>query len=138
MEQISVFVENRSGRLFLLSKVLADNGIDLKALNIADTSDFGILRFIADDPRQAIKVIKDAGFTATITEVGGVKVPDVPGGLVSVLSVLNDNDIGIEYLYSFSHPKSGSAVIFFNSVQLKEGMQKLEDAGYTAVSADML
>lgn len=113
VKQISVFVENRKGRLAELTKQLRENDIDLKALTIADTTSFGILRCIVNNPEKAIEVIKKAGFTANITEVLAVKVPDSPGGLAKILDHMADADISVEYLYSFVYTHDESALIIF-------------------------
>ena len=113
VKQISVFIENKKGRLAELAGLLSENGIDLKALSIADTTNFGILRCIVNDPELAIKVIRDAGFTANVTEVLAVQVPDVPGGLSTILDHLAEADISVEYLYSFVRTHGESALILF-------------------------
>jgi len=113
VKQISVFIENRKGRLAELTGLLREQGIDLKALSIADTTDYGILRCIVDDPEQAIRVIREAGFTANLTEVLAIEVPDVPGGLAGILDLLVEADISVEYLYSFVRAHGESALILF-------------------------
>ena len=113
IKQISVFIENRHGRLTEFTKLLGKNDIDLIALSIADTTNFGILRAIVSDNDKALKISRDAGFTANLTEVLAVAVPDVPGGLDGVLQLLSDNDIFIEYLYSFVRRVGNDAIIIF-------------------------
>src|SRR5664279_4957129 len=113
IKQISVFVENKQGRLHMLTDVLAREGIDLKAMTIADTMDFGIMRCIVQDPEKTLKVIRENNFTATITEVIAVEVPDVPGGLSNILKILSDANISVEYLYSFVRTHKNNALIIF-------------------------
>lgn len=113
LKQISVFVENKKGRLAAMTKVLADNGIDLIALSIADTTNFGILRCIVNKVDTALDVLEKAGFTANTTDVIGVLVPDEPGGLSGVLKLLSDNDISVEYLYSFVRRSDKGGLILF-------------------------
>lgn len=125
IKQISVFVENKQGRLYKLAKTLADKGIDLKALSIADTSKFGILRCIVNDPEHALQVIKDANFTASITEVLAIEVADSPGGLAKVLELLKDKDIDVEYLYSFVRTRSENALIILKVAEVEEAVQAL-------------
>ncbi|MGI6175260.1 MAG: ACT domain-containing protein [Christensenellales bacterium] len=113
VEQISVFVENKKGRLAQLARSLGDAGIDLITLSIADTTEFGILRCIIQDVPKAMEVIRKAGFTAHVSKVIAVKVPDQPGGLADVLEPLAQADVGVEYLYSFVRkPKENALVIF--------------------------
>ncbi len=113
IKQISAFIENRHGRLTDFTRLLGDNGIDLIALSIADTTNFGILRAIVSDNDKALRIAREQGFTANLTEVLAVAVPDVPGGLDSVLKLLSDNDIFIEYLYSFVRRVGNDAIIIF-------------------------
>lgn len=123
IKQISVFVENKKGRLAAMTKVLADNGIDLVSLSIADTSNFGILRCIVNDVEKAVGVLKDEGFTVNITDVIGIYVPDKPGGLYSVLQVLNANDLGIGYLYSFVKKEEGRALIMLKVDNMEKAVE---------------
>ena len=111
IKQMSVFVENTTGRLADLTKILADNNIDIKASTIADTVDFGILRCIVADPEAATEILKKAGFTASITEVVAVSLEDKPGGLHKVLKILSDAQIGVDYFYSTIKPQAEEAVI---------------------------
>ncbi len=126
---ISVFIENRHGRLTEFTKLLGKNDIDLIALSIADTTNFGILRAIVSDNDKALKISRDAGFTANLTEVLAVAVPDVPGGLDGVLQLLSDNDIFIEYLYSFVRRVGNDAIIIFRVDQPERCAQLLKDNG---------
>src|SRR5690554_1516581 len=100
VKQISVFLENKTGRLAAVTDTLAVNGINIRALSIADTSDFGILRLIVDQPDKAYEVLKTGEFTVSVTDVIGVEMPDQPGGLAKVLKELENAEINIEYLYA--------------------------------------
>ena len=111
MKQMSVFVENTTGRLAQLTRVLGNDGIDIKASCIADTVDFGILRCIVDDPEEATRVLKEHGFTASITEVIAVELEDRPGGFADVLEILAKENIGVNYIYSTIRSKEGAAII---------------------------
>lgn len=111
IKQMSVFVENTTGRLAQLTRVLGNNGIDIKASCIADTVDFGILRCIVDDPEEATRVLKEHGFTASITEVIAVELEDRPGGFADVLEILAKENIGVNYIYSTIRSKEGAAII---------------------------
>lgn len=111
IKQMSVFVENTTGRLAQLTRVLGNDGIDIKASCIADTVDFGILRCIVDDPEEATRVLKEHGFTASITEVIAVELEDRPGGFADVLEILAKENIGVNYIYSTIRSKEGAAII---------------------------
>ncbi len=138
VKQISVFIENKKGRLAELTRHLRDHNIDLKALSIADTTNFGILRCIVNDPEKAIAVIRDAGFTANITEVLAVEVPDVPGGLAGILDHLAEADISVEYLYSFVQTHNDSARILFRVENPARAKDILISKGVSVLSADEL
>ena len=101
IKQISVFVENKPGALYALTAVLAQGQIDMRALSLAETKDFGIVRLIVDDLYKATTLLKDAGYVHSLTPVVGVAIPDVPGGLNRVLQVLTDARVNVEYLYAF-------------------------------------
>ena len=124
LRQISVFLENKKGRLAIATKLLGDRGIDLVALSIADTTDFRIMRCLVDRPDEAIAVLSENGFTASTTEVLAVQVPDVPGGLAHVLQIIDDAGINVEYLYSFVRTPNDNALILFR-VDDTEKCQKL-------------
>lgn len=112
--QISVFLENSKGRLASLTQLLGESGIDLKAVSVADTTGFGILRAIVDDAPAAQKILREGGFHATLTRVLAVQVPNVPGGLGSVLAILSDAGVSVEYLYSFMHASPEDVIILIN------------------------
>lgn len=111
IKQVSVFVENTTGRLAEITRLLANNNIDLKAASIAETVDFGILRFIVEDPAEAVAVLKGKGFTASVTDVVAVELSDTPGGFADVLEVLAKEDVDVNYIYSAIHSKKGTAMI---------------------------
>lgn len=113
LKQISVFIENRQGRLDELTSFLGENHIDLVALSIADTTNFGIFRAIVDCPDRAADVLRQHGYTAKTTDVLAVAVPDEPGGLARVLRMLREAGISIEYLYSLVRRVGHQAVIVF-------------------------
>lgn len=138
IKQISVFVENRQGRLHMLTEVLANEGIDLKAMTIADTTDFGIMRCIVADPEKTLKVIQANNFTATITEVVAVEVPDVPGGLSKVLKILDEANISVEYLYSFVRKHKDNALIIFRVENPANAVEILASKGVAVLPGDVL
>ena len=106
IKQISVFVENKPGSMCAMTAVLAEHNIDMRALSLAETKDFGIVRIIVDDVFDAATVLKDAGYVHSVTPVLGVSIPDTPGGLNKVLQILSDANINIEYMYAFLGGKS--------------------------------
>jgi len=113
IKQISVFIENKKGRLASLTDVLAKNGIDLIALSMADTADYGIMRAIVNDTDKAKEVLRAHNFAVTTTEVLAAEVPDRPGGLSEVLVSLQEQNISVEYLYSFVRSSNAKALILF-------------------------
>jgi hypothetical protein len=129
VEQISVFLENKAGRLAEVTKVLGEAGINIRALSLADTTDFGILRLIVNDYQKAKEVLKQQGFTVGKTEVVAVEVPDRPGGLAWVLQVLSDSQINVEYMYAFVQHSGKNAVIIFRFDNLEKAIKLLQEQG---------
>lgn len=129
VEQISVFLENKAGRLAEVTKVLGEAGINIRALSLADTTDFGILRLIVDQYDKAREVLKKHGFTVGKTEVVAVEVPDRPGGLASVLRILAESNINVEYMYAFVQHSGKNAVIIFRFDDLERAIALLQQAG---------
>lgn len=113
IEQLSVFLENREGRLAELCRALGDAGIDMRALMVADTEEFGVVRVICDTPRKAAALLDDRGFSATVTPVIAIEIPDRPGGLADVLEALQAKGLGVEYAYCFVEPSGAAAVDIF-------------------------
>ena len=111
VKQISVFLENKSGRLADVTRTLGTNNIDISALSIADTTDFGILRLIVNNPLKAEEILKKEGFTVSSTDVLAIAVEDEPGGLSQALTVLEENAIDIEYIYAFVGKRSNEALV---------------------------
>lgn len=122
IKQISVFVENKSGRLAEITSVLANNGIDIRALSIADTTDFGILRLIVDQPDKAQQVLKDAGMTVSLTNVIAIGIEDTPGAFAKAMKVLSDAGIGIEYMYAFISRDEGRACVLLRVTDNEEAV----------------
>ena len=135
VKQISVFLENTTGRLAEVTKVLGTGNVNLRAISIADTADFGILRLIVDTPDKTMKLLKEAGFTAKITEVIGVLVNDKPGGLMKIMDIFYAEGVNIEYLYSSLINEAGDAVIIFRVEDIDHGLKIVEQAGLKAISA---
>ena len=117
LKQISVFLENRPGMMYHVSEILAKHNVDMRALSLAETSDFGIVRIIVDDVYKAATVLKDEGCIHSITPVIGVAIPDEPGGLHQVLSVLQEAGLNIEYMYAFLGGKDAEHAYMIFHVQ---------------------
>ncbi len=113
VEQISVFLENKAGRMAEVTKTLAEADINIRALSLADTSEFGILRLIVDDYEAAKAALKKKGFTVSCTSVVAVEVPHTPGGLNNILQIMGAKGINVEYMYGFPNQNSNNASIIF-------------------------
>jgi hypothetical protein len=127
VEQISVFLENRAGRLAEITRVLGEAGVSIRALSLADTSDFGILRLIVNDNDKAKAALKEHGFTVGITNVVAVEVEDRPGGLNHILEILSKDDINVEYMYAFVQHTGEDAVIIFRFDDIDAAVKILLD-----------
>lgn len=133
VKQISVFLENKAGRLANVTKILGEANINIRALSIADTSDFGILRLIVNEPDQAYKVLKESGFTVSETEVIAVEVPDTPGGLANVLDIMGQSAINIEYLYAFIGKATDDALVIFKVENPEQAVKVFHDQGISVL-----
>ena len=138
VKQLSVFLENTKGRLSQMTKVLQAADIDLLALSIADTTNFGILRAIVSDDDLAVKVLKEAGYTVNLNDVIAVAVPDHPGGLSDVLDILVKYDVSVEYLYSFVRKPKENALIIFKVDDVALSVKSLTENNVTLLSRDDL
>jgi len=123
--QMSVFIENTYGRLYGLCDVLGKNHINIKALTLAETPDFAVVRIVADKSEEAMKILKENGFTATIAHIVAVEVPDTPGGLTDILKILADNKINIEYMYGFVEQKAHKAMMVFKFEDIDKALSIL-------------
>ena len=130
IKQLTVFLSNSKGRLTALASALGEAGINMSALTIADTTDYGIVRIVCDRPEVAVVALTEAGFTASIAEVVGVEVPHEPGGLAKVLSALDGADINIEYSYCFANARNGATVALKADTR---AVEVLAQAGFTIV-----
>ena len=126
VKQVSVFLENKSGRLNEVTQILGDAGLNMSAFTIADTSDFGILRLIVSDPEKAKEVLKKNKFAVQTTDVILVKTPNVPGGLAKMLNILNAEKVFIEYMYAFSNSED-TAVIVLRPTDLQKCLDILQN-----------
>ncbi|MDR1779021.1 MAG: ACT domain-containing protein [Clostridiales Family XIII bacterium] len=138
INQISVFVENKPGKLADITEILAKAEVDLRAMSIADTQDFGILRLIVDNPHAALTALRDNGCTVNVTSVLAVEMPDKPGGLAGVLRVLADKNVNVEYLYAFISRSKGNAYVILRVEDNEEAMAVLKEAGIGIVTAEQI
>jgi hypothetical protein len=129
IDQISVFVENRPGRLVEVVEALGAGGIDLRALSIADTADFGVLRLIVGNTAKALEILKDAGYVTAINQVIAVSVDDKPGGLATVLRLLSDHGVSIEYVYAFITHELGRAFVIIRADDNAQALEVLKKHG---------
>lgn len=129
IKQISLFLENKKGRLAHVCRTMGEEGINIRALSIADTTDFGVLRLIVDDPIQAEKQLKQHGFLVSITEVIGIKVKDQPGALSQALDILEESEVSVEYMYAFLGKCGDQAVVILRLNDNQKGLQVLQDKG---------
>jgi len=136
IKQLSIFIENKKGRLWKALNTLAEGGINIRALSIADTSEFGILRLIVKDPEIARDLLEKNNFIVKIIDIVGIELDDTPGGLSNVLKVLNDNDINLEYIYAFTHEKSEKAILLLQSDNLNYLSEVLDKNNIEIVPAE--
>jgi hypothetical protein len=136
VEQIAIFLENRSGRLAEITGILAGKGINIRAMSLADTSDFGILRLIVNDTENARKVLKENGFTVGTTSVVVVEVNDKPGGLANVLQIIKKADLNIEYMYAFTQKSGETGLIIFRFEKIDAAIDVLVKAGIRLLSGE--
>lgn len=133
IKQISVFVENKPGRMADILEVLAKNNIDISALSIADTTDFGVLRMIVSDSELAKKVLNDAGVVVKTTDVIAVSMEDKPGGLGAIMNTINDGEITVDYMYAFAGRSENGAMVVIKVNNPDKAIELLEKAGFKTV-----
>lgn len=136
VEQLSIFLENKAGRLAEVTRVLAEARINIRALSLADTSDFGILRLIVDNTEHAKEILKDAGFTVGRTSVVAVQVEDQPGGLNNILQALRDEGVNVEYMYAFVQRGGVNATMIFRFNRTEQAIAVLKARGIPIIPAD--
>jgi hypothetical protein len=133
IKQISVFLENNAGRLGEVTRVLANADINIRAISIADTADFGILRLIVDKSDAAILALNEAGFTTRLTNVVAIEIGDTPGSLAKVMELFQSSKVNIEYLYASLEGKIGKAVVIFKLEDFERGLKLVTDNGLSVV-----
>ena len=136
MKQISIFIENKDGELAEVAALFAKNNINLRALSLADTQDFGILRVIVEDPDKAVNILKEAGYAYSMTDVVAVAFHDKAGALSEVLNACLAADISVEYAYAFLSKKPDTACMIFRTSDHDKTVELLEGIGMKAVSQD--
>ncbi len=136
VRQISVFLENRPGALHEFTQLLEAHNIDLRALSLAESEDFGIVRVIVDDPLRASQVLKEEGYVSSMTKVLAVEIEDKPGALVGILNVLGEKKINLEYMYAFLAKKANSAFVVFRVADNDEAIRVLSESGIHTVSQE--
>jgi hypothetical protein len=138
VDQLSIFLENRAGRLAEVTRILADSGVNIRALSLADTSDFGILRLIVSDFEKARENLKAGGFTVGRTTVVAVEVTDQPGGLNNILQMLRDAKINVEYMYAFVTQAGANAIIIFRFDRPDQAIELLQKSNISIVPGEKL
>lgn len=138
VKQVSIFIENEKGRLAALTKILAEHGIDLNAATIAETGEYGILRIIVQNPEETVKVLSDAGFMASVSELLAVAIDNKPGGLNVVLQTLADAGISVKYIYSTIQSAKGEAAIVMKTTDQERAEAILERGGVKLCSIEDL
>ncbi|MCB2180751.1 MAG: ACT domain-containing protein [Desulfobulbaceae bacterium] len=136
VDQIAIFLENKSGRLAEITSILAEKGINIRAMSLADTADFGILRLIVNDTENAKQILKDNGFTVGTTEVIVAEVADKPGGLASVLQTIKAGELNIEYMYAFTQKSGETGLIIFRFDDINAAIETLVKAGVRLLSGE--
>ena len=136
IQQLSIFVENKSGRLAEITEALAQSDIDIRAMSVADTSDFGILRLIVDKPEEAVVAFREAGMTVSLTSVIAIGVHDKPGEFAKAVRLLDDNDIDVEYIYAFISREKGKAFVILRVNDEDRAIDLLSKSGFTLLTAE--
>jgi hypothetical protein len=138
VKQISVFLENAKGRLAEVTRTLSHEKINIRALALADTSDFGVLRIIVNNPERCLAVLKAKGFVAQVTEVIAVEVEDKPGGLARILEVLDQDNVNVEYMYAYVEKSRDNAIVICKIDDRERALQVLEKNGIATINAEGL
>ena len=137
-KQVCVFLENQKGRVAEVTRLLADEGINIRALSLADMPDFGVLRLIVDERVRCVRALKDRGFVVQETEVIAAEIEDKPGGLSKIVEVLDREDINIEYIYAFVEKKADQAIVVFKIDDAARAAEALAKSGVSILSEDAI
>ncbi|HIS78598.1 ACT domain-containing protein [Anaeromassilibacillus sp. An200] len=136
IQQLSIFVENKSGRLAEITEILGTAGVDIRAISVADTSDFGILRLIVDKPKEAVEALRAANLTVSLTSVIAVGIDDKPGEFAKAMRVLADGEIGVEYMYAFISRDKGKAYVILRVLESDKAVECLKASGISLLDAE--
>ena len=136
IQQLSIFVENKSGRLAEITEILGTAGVDIRAISVADTSDFGILRLIVDKPKEAVEALRAANLTVSLTSVIAVGIDDKPGEFAKAMRVLADGEIGVEYMYAFISRDKGKSYVILRVLESDKAVECLKASGISLLNAE--
>lgn len=137
-KQLSVFIENKKGHIATLARAIKNKGIDVRAISVFDTNEFGILRLVVDDPEGALAAVREAGYAAKISEILAAEIADKPGALYEIFSLCDDADINIEYIYSFVMKSNVKPLIIMKVDRMEETVQLFKTNGIRIVDAEEL
>ena len=138
VEQVSIFLQNKEGSLHEVLEILKKGNMNLKALSLADASDFGILRIVVDNPDKGIKLLKDNGFLVKPTDIIAIEMDDTPGALANILGIIKKDKINLEYLYAFSHQKTDKAILVLHTDNLDDLISCLEKENIVIVQSEKI
>ena len=136
IKQLSIFLENKKGRLYKALDILSEANINIRALSLADTSDFGILRLVVDKPDEGKEILSKEGFTVKFTPIIGVELEDTPGGLSKTLKIIEENNINLDYLYAFTHEKTNHAILLLYANDLELLKNTLESNNIRIIESE--
>jgi len=135
LKQITLFAENKPGRLTNAAKILSESGINVRAFTIADSGEFGIIRLVVDDAGASLRHLRKAGFAVSETKVIGIEMPDTPGALFEISRALSDNGINIDYAYAYASATPNRAILIFQASDLKKAAGLLTQLGYQLIES---
>jgi len=138
IKQISLFVENRPGRMAKVAKTLSDAGVNIRALTIAEAGDFGVIRMVVDDPENGYKVLKESAFTVSMTEVLVVEMKDTPGGLYEIVNTLGQNAVNVDYAYAFVTAKAEKAMLILRVDDIAKARKVLSEMGVKIATKEQI
>jgi len=136
IKQLSIFLQNKMGSLAKPLEVLTVADVNIRAMCMADTSEFGILRLVVDNPEKGKEALEQNNFLVKMTEIIGVEMNDAPGGLTSVLKIIRDNNIDLEYLYAFTHDKADKAILLLHADDIEKLIEVLQNSNITIVPSE--